>query len=324
MSDEIKAYIPLNLGNQDINNGGLYNGCDVNDMKDLLLLNTNAISAKLDKTTADGLYAPLTGANYLTTADASSTYLAKEDATTLYATTSSLSNYITTASADTYLTKTTADGIYSAMTDLATTNGNVGTLTTKTQNLSATSAYSQFSKPLDMMTNVITNVGTPTINVHASNKLYVDSEITTRLASKLSTTGGTISGPLTIQGTLALGANAINCGPITASKFSTNGLSTEFLKANGDIDGKEYLTTASALTTYGKLTDVNTLTTTVSAHTNSISSLSSTRLNINGNNSMQADLSVGHYKIINVSAPTADNDATTKLYVAMILLLPLN
>ena len=74
VSDEIRAYIPLDMGNNDINNAGLYNGCDVNDMKDLLVLNTNAISAKLDKTTADGLYAPLTGANYLTTAEASSTY----------------------------------------------------------------------------------------------------------------------------------------------------------------------------------------------------------------------------------------------------------
>ena len=127
-------------------------------MKDLLVLNTNAISAKLDRTTADGLYAPLTGANYLTTGEASSTYLAKEDAT-LYATTSSLSNYLTSASADSkYLTKTISDGLYSTIADLATTNGNVATLTTKTQNLSGTFSYSQFSKPLDMMTNNITNV----------------------------------------------------------------------------------------------------------------------------------------------------------------------
>ena len=49
-------------------------------MKDLLVLNTNAISAKLDKTTADGLYAPITNSNYLTTTEASSTYLAKTDA----------------------------------------------------------------------------------------------------------------------------------------------------------------------------------------------------------------------------------------------------
>ena len=89
------------MGNQDDNNAGLYNGCDVNDMKDLLVLNTNAISAKLDKTTADGLYAKIadlnTGANYLT-----STYLAKEDAT-LNATTSSLNNYLTSSLGDLFI-----------------------------------------------------------------------------------------------------------------------------------------------------------------------------------------------------------------------------
>lgn len=310
VSDAIRAYIPLDLGNNDINNAGLYNGCDVNAMKDLVVLNTNAISAKLDKNTADGLYAPITNFNYLTTSEASSTYLAKTDAT-LYATTSSLSNYLTSASADKYLTKTISDGLYPTITDLATTNGNVATLSSKTQNLSGTFSYSQFSKPLDMMTNVIDNVGTPLINVHAANKLYVDTEIIKGIASKLN-----INGTNSMTGDLNMNTkNITNAGIITASKFSTNGLSTEFLKANGDIDGNEYLTTASALTTYGKLTDLNAITTTVSAHTNSISSLSTTRLNINGNNAMQADLDVGTHKVINVSEPTAPTDATTRLYV---------
>ena len=97
-----------------------------------------------------------------------------------------------------------------------------------------------------MMTNVIDNVGTPTINVHAANKLYVDSEITTRIASKLSTTGGTLTGPLILQGTLAMGRNGIDCGAITASNFNPNGPSTSFLKADGTVD-KEYLTTVSAV-----------------------------------------------------------------------------
>ena len=42
-----------------------------------------------------------------------------------------------------------------------------------------------------------------------------------------------------------MGANAINCGEITASKFNANGLSTEFLKADGTLDRTPYLSSSS-------------------------------------------------------------------------------
>ena len=100
---------------------------------------------------------------------------------------------------------------------------------------------------------------------------------------KLNISGGTLSGALTIQGPLTMGANAINCGEITASKFNANGFSTEFLKADGTKDPTTYLSSASV----------------------------SNKLNIDGSIAMTGALNMGTN---NLSTPTSTTDAVTKQY----------
>ena len=61
------------------------------------------------------------------------------------------------------------------------------------------------------------------------------------ISTKLSLSGGTMSGALT------MGGQAINnAGAITGTSFiKSGGLTTQFLKANGDVDGSTYLTSAN-------------------------------------------------------------------------------
>ena len=61
------------------------------------------------------------------------------------------------------------------------------------------------------------------------------------ISTKLSLSGGTMSGALT------MGGQAINnAGAITGTSFiKSGGLTTQFLKANGDVDGSAYLTSAN-------------------------------------------------------------------------------
>ena len=148
---------------------------------------------------------------------------------------------ITNLNINNYLTSASAVSTYATLTSLGSTNVNVANLLNTTQNLSTTSSLTTSSKPLDMGANKISSSYSPLISSDLTNKNYVD------MANglKLNISGGTLSGALTIQGPLTMGANAINCGEITASKFSANGLSTEFLKADGTKDPTTYLSSAS-------------------------------------------------------------------------------
>ena len=83
-----------------------------------------------------------------------------------------------------------------------------------------------------------------------------------------------------------MGANAINCGEITASKFNANGLPTEFLKADGTKDPTTYLSSASV----------------------------SNKLSIDGSIAMTGALNMGTNRIVNLATPTSTTDAVTKLY----------
>jgi len=76
-----------------------------------------------------------------------------------------------------------------------------------------------------MGANKISSTYVPLISSDLTNKDYVDNAN----ALKLNLSGGILSGSLTLQGTLAMGANAINCRVITASKFNANGAQTGLL-----------------------------------------------------------------------------------------------
>ena len=53
-----------------------------------------------------------------------------------------------------------------------------------------------------------------------------------------------------------MGNNAITCGAITATNFSTNGPNTSFLKADCSTDTRTYLTNGTAGTTYATITSL--------------------------------------------------------------------
>ena len=189
---------------------------------------------------------------------------------------------ITNLNINNYLTSASAVSTYATLTSLGSTNLNVANLLNTTQNLTATSSLTTSSKPLDMGVNKISSTYSPLISSDLTNKNYVD------MANglKLNISGGTLSGALTIQGTLTMGANAINCGEITASKFNANGFSTEFLKADGTKDPTTYLSSASV----------------------------SNKLNIDGSIAMTGALNMGTNRIVNLSTPTSTTDAVTKQY----------
>ena len=77
---------------------------------------------------------------------------------------------------------------------------------------------------LDMRGNCIVDVDNGRESTDLVNKGYVDAGDN----SKLNLTGGTISGPLTIQGTLSMGNNTINCGSL-----KLGGTSTSIMRGNG-------------------------------------------------------------------------------------------
>ena len=73
----------------------------------------SALDSKLSTTTAASTYATIASlANYLTTANAASTYLTQTNASSIYQPISQMVNYLTVANAGYYLLKSDASTIY--------------------------------------------------------------------------------------------------------------------------------------------------------------------------------------------------------------------
>jgi hypothetical protein len=75
-------------------------------------------------------------------------------------------------------------------------------------------------------------------------------------------------------------------------------------EVDAGTEGGAVVLTPATFAASSQLSDIN----------NSIKDLSDEKLAIDGSNAMTADLNVGNHKVINVSAPTDDNDAANKGY----------
>ena len=155
--------------------------------------------------------------NYLLKTDAVSTYLSKNEANSLYASLSSLNNYLLKSDATSaYLSKNEEISLYATWSSLNTVINSVNTLSTKTQNISATSTLNTISQStqfklsnsntfsitddsgpfvqvtkllvtnsginvqcsLSMNTYQLSGIPIPLNNDQCPNKLYVDTSIT--------------------------------------------------------------------------------------------------------------------------------------------------
>ena len=80
--------------------------------------------------------------------------------------------------------------------------------------------------PMSMNNEKLNGIPTPINNDDCANKLYVDNAT----AAKLDVAGGIIYGPLTIEGTLLMGNNAVSCGSI-----ELGGLNTQLVRGDGTL-----------------------------------------------------------------------------------------
>jgi hypothetical protein len=179
---------------------------------------TNNFFVKTNGTIDSNTYALQSAlSSYLTTAAAASTYLTIATAA---------STYLTTATAaSTYLTTTAASTTYATVTNLNTTNNNVTTLQTNTQNLTATNSLNTLNNSLQLNLNINT-AQTFQIRDTATNLMYTFSDAAFVLYRQMNLNN----------------QNIINGGNVTAAKFIvSSGLTSQFLKANGDLDDASYI-----------------------------------------------------------------------------------
>jgi hypothetical protein len=173
---------------------------------------------------------------------------------------------------------------------------------------------------LDMGSNKITNLATPTNNPDAANKVYVDSEISNLASKKLS-----LSGQETMTGSIDMGSNKItNLATPTINNDAANKVYVDSEISNLaskklSLSGQETMT---GLINMGsnKITNLATPTNNPDAANkvyvdDLLSNLASKKLSLSGQETMTGFLDMGSNKITNVTIPTNDNDAANKVYV---------
>ena len=208
---------------------------------------SDAIKDYLSKNEAISLYAPKLSLNsYLLKTDAVSDYLSKNEAVSVYAPLSSLNSYLLKSDAiKDYLSKDEAVSLYATLSSLNTVANSVNTISTNTQNISATSTLNTISKssqfklsnsntfsitddsgpfvqvtkllvtntginvqcPLSMNTYQLSGIPIPLNNDQCPNKLYVDTSITNLNINNYLTSASAVSTYATLT---SLGSTNLN------------------------------------------------------------------------------------------------------------------
>jgi len=172
---------------------------------------------------------------------------------------------------------------------------------------------------VDFSGNVLTNVGDPTDDTHATNRSYVLSQISgLGISDKYDKTGGAVIGNVSIESILSVdGATTMNSVLYITGNVTMN--SNISINENMTITKSLYVTEA---TTINGVTDINDKLTVAGKVTleSTLDILKSVTiaesLRVNGETSFRGEVDMGSTnKIINLSNPTLNTDATTKQYV---------
>ena len=154
---------------------------------------------------------------------------------------------------------------------------------------------------MDLDSNKILNLATPTASGDASNKFYVDQQDSSTLTSANAYTDSKVS-DLSDASMLLDGSQAMT-GDMDLDSNKILNLATP--TASGDAANKFYVDQQDS----NVLSGANTYT------DSQVSDLSDASMLLDGSQAMNADMNLGGNKITSLATPTAPEDATNKAYV---------